>query len=59
MGLENVNLMRITAKAMAIVKSKSISKKEPTARVVHMWLTKNVKWGARRTPSERTVNEHM
>ena len=56
-GLDNANLMRVVAKAVDIVKSKTTQKKKPTVEAVHAWLIHNVKWGTRRTPSVRTVGE--
>ena len=58
-GLENSNLLRIVAKAQAIVKSHMPGGGQPSPEQVQTWLLKNVNWGLHHCPDVNTVKRHL
>ena len=54
-GIDNMNLTRIVAKAKDIMSAKLPGGKKASATVVQEWLSTNVKWGVRTCPDASTV----
>ena len=58
-GLDNMNLMRIIAKAKEITSAKLPGGKKASPAAVHEWLGKNINWGIRRCPKVEEVDHHL
>ena len=58
-GLENLNLLRIVARAAEVVQAATAAQKKPSPEEVQKWLQDNVKWGALHCPDTKTVKRHL
>jgi hypothetical protein len=58
-GLDNVNLLRIVARAADLVCDQTAAGKKPSPEKVQQWLQQHVKWGLLHCPDTKTVKRHM
>jgi hypothetical protein len=57
-GLDNLNLLRIVARAADLVRD-PMGKGRPSPEKVQEWLEENAKWGLLHCPDAKTVKRHM
>ena len=58
-GLDNMNLLRIVAKAAQLVQAATAAHKKASTEEIQEWLQENVKWGLLHCPDVKTVQRHL